>query len=140
MPALARDGNHGHTVRMSQFDVIKTVVMDLTGLEKDALHIYVALAVFSGSCLILKWKAWQWKPWLLVLVFALLGEVWDIQGTMERNEPVRLWYNWHDVWNTMLIPTALVILSRFSTMFAAPQPVPASEPDSAPDEGSGDQT
>lgn len=118
MPALARDGNHGNTERMDHFETSKLFLMGLTGLSKDALHIYVALAIFFGSCLILNWKVRQWEPWLLVLFFTLLGEFFDIQGALNKSQEIQLWGNWHDVWNSMLAPTVLMLLNRFSTVFA----------------------
>lgn len=104
---------------MSNFEALKFFLITLTGLAKDALHIYVALAIFLGSCLIFGWKTRQWRPWLLALFAAILGEVWDIQGNLEKAQELKLWGNWHDLWNTMLVPTVLVLLSRYSTVFAA---------------------
>ena len=107
---------------MAPFQAIKTVLVEQTHLAKDALHIYVALGVFLGSCLVFGWKARQWRPWLLVLVIALIGEVIDVIDSIRDNDPVRPHANIKDLWNTMLAPTALMLLARFSTVFEAPAP------------------
>lgn len=118
MPALARQGNLHQGLRMSNFEALKFLLITLTGLAKDALHIYIALAIFLGSCLIFGWKARQWRPWLLVLAVAITGEVWDILRALELGQKPGLQGNWQDIWNAMLIPTALLVLSRYSSIFA----------------------
>jgi len=133
MPVLAPHGNHGNTAPMTNFEAFKFFLIDLTDLAKDALHIYVALAIFLGSCLVFGWKTRQWRPWMLVLCAAILGEVWDIQAALDKAQRVRPWDNWHDIWNTMVVPTVLMITSRYSNIFAAG---PAAAP---PPEESGHQ-
>ncbi len=73
---------------MSNYDALKVILITLSGLSKDALHIYIALRLYLGSCLIFGWKARQWRPWLLVLSVAIIGEAWDI---------LRAW-NWRKEW------------------------------------------
>ncbi len=102
---------------MSPLQQTKLAIVEHVHLAKDALHIYVALMVFFGSCLLLKWKAGQWKPWLAVLVAALIGEAWDIRDSLIYGTPIEFWENWHDVWNTMLVPTILMLAARFSLVF-----------------------
>ncbi len=102
---------------MSNYETFKIILITLSGLSKDALHIYIALGVYLGSCLIFGWKARQWRPWLLVLFVAIMGEVWDILWNLELSQTPDLWANWHDIWNALLIPTALLVLSRYSGIF-----------------------
>lgn len=102
---------------MSEFQQTKLAIVEHLGLAKDALHIYVAVIVFFGSCVLFKWKAGQWKPWLLVLAIALLGEAWDIRDTLVYNDKVWLAASWKDIWNTLLVPTVLMILARFTGIF-----------------------
>lgn len=104
---------------MTEFETFKVFLVDHTGLAKDTLHIYVALAVFLGSCLIFRWKTRQWQPWALVLAVAVAGEAWDMQGALERDWPLQWDASWKDLWNTMLVPTVLLVLSRTTTIFGA---------------------
>lgn len=102
---------------MSPLQQTKLFIVQNLGLAKDALHIYVAVIVFVGSCLLFRWKATQWKPWCLVLAAALLGEAWDLRDSLVYGTPVRLAANVHDVWNTMLVPTALLLAARYTQVF-----------------------
>lgn len=104
---------------MTEFEALKLFLVDHTGLAKDALHIYVALAVYLGSCLIFRWKTRQWQPWCLVLLAALMGEAWDLLGALERGGPLQWDATRKDLWNTMLVPTLLLVLSRTTTIFGA---------------------
>jgi hypothetical protein len=117
MAMVAHRGNHDQISRMSPLQQTKLVIVDHLGLAKDALHIYVALIVFLGGCLLFKWKATQWKPWCLVLAAALLGEAWDLRDSLAYGTPVHLAANGHDVWNTMLVPTVLMLAARYTRVF-----------------------
>jgi hypothetical protein len=102
---------------MTAFQQAKLYLSAHVHLAKDALHIYVALILFFGSMLIFGWRAGQWKPWLVVLAAALLGEAWDIYDTL-RYERIVYWAaNWKDIWNTLFWPTAIVLLARFTPVF-----------------------
>lgn len=104
---------------MSGFETFKFFLTSQTGLAKDALHIYVALGVFVGSCLIFGWKTRDWKPWMLVLMVAIGGELRDIYDILQRTTQLQLLANFHDLWNTMLVPTILLVFSRYSRIFSA---------------------
>jgi thiol:disulfide interchange protein len=102
---------------VSQFQQAKMWLVETLHLAKDALHIYVALLVFFGACLLFRWKAWQWKPWLCVLAVALAGEVWDLGDSFAKSERLDFYESLKDLWNTMLVPTLLVLLARYSALF-----------------------
>lgn len=99
------------------FQELKTLIVDHVGLAKDALHVYVALIVFLVACRIFRWPASSWKPWCVVLAVALLGEALDLRHTLARGYTVRLDYHWTDLWNTMLVPTVLVLVARYTSVF-----------------------
>ena len=99
------------------FQEMKTLIVDHVGLAKDALHVYVALIVFLVACRVFRWPASSWKPWLVVLAVALLGEVLDLRNSLAKGYTVRLDYHWTDIWNTMLVPTILVLVARFTNVF-----------------------
>jgi len=102
---------------MSPLQQTKLAIVEHLDLAKDALHIYIALTVFLGSCLLFKWKARQWKPWLAVLTVVLIGEAWDLRDSMVYDTPIKLTGNWKDIWNTMLVPTVLMLAARYSKAF-----------------------
>ena len=101
--------------------LIKAWLVATTGLGKDALHIHVGLIVFLGSALLRRWPLTSWKPWGVVLAVALTGEAWDMRDTVARDGTLHLWENWKDVWNTMLWPSAFLILARTTQLFRATQ-------------------
>ncbi|CAN5478581.1 hypothetical protein BH09PSE4_BH09PSE4_04170 [soil metagenome] len=102
---------------MSGLQTVKFWLVHHVGLAKDALHIYVALILFLGSAMLFKWGLKSWKPWAVVLAAALLGEAWDVRDTIAYGQPVHLWANWHDIWNTMFWPSVLMLLARYSALF-----------------------
>lgn len=124
MPPLVTHGNRRYRAGMSPFRQAKILITETTGLAEDALHIYVAVLVFLGSCLLFRWRATQWKPWLLVLLAALAGEGLDIRDQLAGAQPI----DWHesakDLLNTLMVPTAILIAARFSRIFGREQPQP----------------
>ena len=102
---------------MSSFQTVKIVLVDTTGLAKDALHIYVALIIFLGSCLVFGWKARDWKPWLLVLLAASAGEVWDIYDMLPTKPGPDYFESAKDIVNTLMVPTMLMFAARYSGIF-----------------------
>ena len=98
-------------------------VMGVAGLEKDALHVYLALILLFGSVWLFRWSLRSWKPQALILAVALGGEAWDIRDGLLTSVPlvVSLPLSVHDIWNTMFWPLAIMLLARFTPAFAAPQ-------------------
>lgn len=106
---------------------IKDVIALWTDLERDALHIYAALLVQVASAWILRKRLAHFLPWLCVLAFAVANEWLDTygDGLVEQWE---LDAGLHDLWNSMLLPTWLLLLARFAPrLFVAPPPA-AGEP------------
>lgn len=114
---------------------IKDVIALWTDLERDALHIYAALLVQVGSAWLLRRRLAHALPWIWVLAFAVGNEWLDMYGD-DLVEPWELDAGLHDLWNTMLLPTLLLLLARFAPglFVAAPtaaEPVrEAASPDS----------
>lgn len=111
----------------------KAWVMLHVGLEKDALHIYLALGVVFGTALLLRWGLRSWKPPAVVFVLAMIGEIWDFRDGMMTSVPWRhsLAAGFHDLWNTMLWPLVILALAHWTDLFG-PRPAPPVE---APEEG-----
>ncbi|MEG3123023.1 hypothetical protein [Sphingomonas sp. GB1N7] len=102
---------------MSPLQTAKLWLVQHVHLAKDALHIYVALGLFFGSALLFGWRLRSWRPWLVVLAAALIGEAWDIRdrhlGHISQNYDANL----HDIWNTLFWPTVILLLARRTKMF-----------------------
>jgi hypothetical protein len=99
---------------MSVFQETKLLLVDTFGLSKDALHIYVGLIVFFGTALLFRLPLRDIRPVLAVLLAALAGELWDIYDTAAIGAPQVYAGNWHDIWNTMFWPLAIMLLARFT--------------------------
>lgn len=119
---------------MSPLQHTKLFLIEYTHLAKDALHIYVALAILLGACLVFGWKVRQWRPWLLVLAAALAGEVWDWYENDALGRSADYDGHWKDLWNTMLVPTILLLAARYTPIFEKPR-----APDAERDAPSGDE-
>ena len=93
------------------YQQFKIVVIDGSGLGKDALHIYVGMAVYLTVRIALRRPIWM--AWAAVLLAALAGEWLDIQGEYLRGRLAPEAGHWHDIWNTAFWPTALAVVERW---------------------------
>ncbi|MXO90422.1 hypothetical protein [Pontixanthobacter aquaemixtae] len=109
---------------MSPINDLKNIIVDFSGLAKDALHVYVALVVFLAACLIFRWRVSEWKPLLLVFAVIILGEIVDIRDTLAIEGQLYLGGNWHDIWNSMLAPVLLFVAARFTNVLEKRDPAP----------------
>lgn len=105
---------------MSLFQTAKVILVERTHLTQDALHIYVALTLFLGSCLAFGWKARDFKPLVLVASAALAGEALDLREATGPLDAGPIDESIKDLWNTMLVPTILLLLARYSRVFREP--------------------
>ena len=101
---------------MSGFQQAKVALAQWAGLPKDALHIYVGLAIFLLAAALLRAPLRSWKPIAAVLLAALAGEAWDILETRQAGQRIRWDRNWHDIWNTCFWPAALFLLARDTSL------------------------
>ncbi|TGX52370.1 hypothetical protein E5A73_16385 [Sphingomonas gei] len=106
---------------MSPLQSVKFWLVGHAGLAKDALHVHVGLLLFVGSALIFRWPVRSWKPWAVALAGALAGEMWDLRDSLVYHTRIALWANFHDVWNTILWPSLLVLLARTTALFGKHQ-------------------
>ena len=112
----------GHGSRRLDWQQIKEAIAFWTDLERDALHIYAALLVQVGSAWIFRKRLSHGLPWAGVLALAVANEMLDMKGD-ELVEQWELDAGVHDLWNTMLLPTLLLLLARFAPrLFVEPGP------------------
>jgi len=92
---------------------IKLAIIAVTGLSKDALHIYVGLAVFLATAVVLRKPLRSIVPWLAVVAVAVAGELLDMRDDVASLGYWRWGASLHDVLNTIFWPTVLFLLARF---------------------------
>jgi hypothetical protein len=69
---------------MSVLQSAKLVLAEATSLGKDALHVYVGLAVMLGVVIAFKKPLSDWRPILAVALASIAGELWDIIDTFSH--------------------------------------------------------
>lgn len=93
---------------------IKHSVELFTGLNEDALHVHVGVLSQLLMALILRRSVASPVPLLILLAavganewFDLTYEIWP-----SHHRALQFEESIHDAWNTMLLPTVLLLLSR----------------------------
>jgi hypothetical protein len=105
----------------SAFQSLKLALVDLSGLSKDALHIYVGLAVFLLVAIALRKPLRSPVPWLAVLLLAVLGESLDSRDDISHYGAWRVLVSVHDIANTLFWPTVLLLLARYTRVLEVPR-------------------
>lgn len=92
----------------------KDYLSQVTGLGEDALHIYAAVLIQLAAALLLRRPFAHPLPWLCLVAVLAVNEAIDLA---EPGEPIEEWQvlgGLRDLWNTLLLPTALMLLARFA--------------------------
>ena len=101
---------------MSAFQETKIWLSQILGLPKDALHIYVGLAVFLLTAILLRRPLRSLVPIGAAFAAALAGEAWDLYETWDAGQRLHWDRTWHDVWNTCFWPLILFLLARYTKL------------------------
>lgn len=101
---------------MSAFQEAKIAIVGTLGLPRDALHIYVGLAVFLLAAVLLRAPLRSWRPLMAAVLVALAGETWDLADSYRTGDDLAWAKSWHDVWNTCFWPTVLFLLARHTRL------------------------
>lgn len=99
---------------MSAFQGFKHDLVQFAALSKDALHIYVGLAVFLVGAAIARKGLRSGFALLAVVVVAIGGEVLDLRDEIRDQHRLRLWASVHDLVNTCFWPLVLWLLARYT--------------------------
>jgi len=92
---------------------IKIAIVELTGLSKDTLHVYVGLGVFFAAAAVSRRGLRSIRPLLAVVAIALAGELVDLLDKSRW----RLVESVHDLLNTLFWPATIWLLARFRILF-----------------------
>ena len=84
-------------------------------IAKDALHIYLAFIIQVGAATVFRKSLASLLPWVVVLLFELVNEGLDMWlGEEPQLKQWQLAGAAHDLANTMILPTALLLLCRYA--------------------------
>jgi len=111
----------------------KDYLSQVTELSQDALHIYAAILVQFVAAIVLRRPIAHPLPWLFLLAFLLVNEAADLR---QPGRPVEEWQvlgSIQDLWNTMLLPTVLLLLARYAPAVMTARPVAPAPPGSPED-------
>lgn len=96
---------------------LKLALVQLTGLSKDTLHVYVGLTVLFVSAALTRRKLSSMLPLLAVLFVAFLGELADLRDDLTSLGYWRWSASIHDILNTVFWPAVLTVLARKTGLF-----------------------
>lgn len=100
-----------------------------TGLGMDALHVHAGVLLQVAAALLLRRRLSSPLPWLLVLLLVLANEYYDYGHEIWRDRGAQRAEALRDGWNTMLLPTLILLLARYAPrLFAAPPSADPGEP------------
>ena len=103
---------------MSLFQEFKLNAIALTGLSRDALHIYIGLGTFLLVAAALRKPLRSLVPWAAVLLVAVAAELVDMRDDVASIGQWRIGASIHDIVNTLFWPTVLLILMRSRVLSA----------------------
>ncbi len=97
-----------------QWIEIKIWLESVTGFDRDALHIYGAVFIQFGLALFFRRSLASIWPWIAVFLVAIANEYLDYQrvGDTPASQAIFQAEGYKDMWNTMLIPTFLLLVAR----------------------------
>lgn len=99
-------------MEISAVQSIKIAIEEVAGLSRDALHIYVGLAVFLVAAAVSRKPLRSTGPWLAVLAVAVTGEMVDTIDDLVRLGSWQWKASLHDVFNTVFWPLVLWLFAR----------------------------
>jgi hypothetical protein len=98
---------------MNWYDIKQSLELSL-GLDMDALHVYAGLLIQIFAALLLRRSMASPWPLLVVLGAVAANEAYDLAYEIWPQRGMQYAEGLKDGWNTMLLPTALMLLTRFA--------------------------
>lgn len=95
----------------------KIFLEQYSGLERDALHIHIAILLYLLAMALFRQTRRSRIPWLIVLAIEIANEIFDIRRNLARGEALAYAESAKDLWNTMLWPTVLLFVGRYTSLF-----------------------
>src|SRR5687768_16086511 len=86
-----------------------------SGLDMDALHVHAGVLGLILLALLLRRPLSSLLPWLVMFAAALANELYDLHYEVwpDHDRGRQIGEGVRDLWNTMLLPTMILLLARF---------------------------
>jgi hypothetical protein len=111
---------------------LKEAIGLYTGLERDALHVHAALFLYILAMALFRRSPRSRIPWLIVLAILGANEIYDLVHNWPDGPEWAIGASAKDLWNTMLWPTVLLFVGRYTSWFQRPRGPAAANPDPGP--------
>jgi uncharacterized membrane protein len=99
------------------YQEFKFRVVELTGLSRDAIHIYVGLFVFFSFIAVFRKGKVEPVALIPVLFITVSMEIVDLYDNFRTMDSMYWGNSVHDLVNTVLWPVVIVLLVRFNRAF-----------------------
>ena len=93
---------------------IKVWISGTSGLDMDSLHVHVGVLAQVAIAFVLRRRLSSVWPWLAVAAAVLANEAYDYHYEVWPTRREQLLESVKDVWNTLLLPSVLLLLARFA--------------------------
>lgn len=102
-----------------------------TGLDRDSLHIYAGVGIQLAVAIFFRRSLASPIPWLFVAAAALANEYYDYAFVPEALHGDPEYYDEavRDIWNTLLLPSAFLLIAKFWPNWLTGKADADSEPD-----------
>lgn len=104
-------------MEMTSFQTIKLIMLSITGLSRDALHIYTGLITLFAAALVLHRPLRSIVPLVMVLLVCALAETVDMYDDIAFRGYWRWNASLHDFLNTLFWPTVIFLLAKYTAIF-----------------------
>jgi hypothetical protein len=96
----------------------KNLLEAYTGLQRDALHVHMALILYFAAMVVFRRSRRSRVPWLVVLGIEIANEIYDLRLNLgDTSTEYALQAGAKDLWNTMLWPTVILFVGRYTHLF-----------------------
>jgi hypothetical protein len=111
---------------------LKDWIEHASGLNMDALHVYAGVGIQIAAALLLHKRLSSPWPWLVVLGAEFANEVYDYTYEVWPDRDIQFAEGLRDMWNTMVMPSLILLLARYAPNFLVGREAPGSKSDADP--------
>lgn len=104
---------------------VKRDLVELTALDRDALHIYAAILILFATVWLCRLNLSDWRGLIPLVVLELLNEFADLRYEIwpPADRGMQWWASAHDIVNTFAVPVLLILVARrYRPNMSAPHP------------------